>query len=327
MGRTLLTLALAIAAVTLAVGLQDRSRGQVSRFPADAVPAQRYFFTLDGKPAGWALSPDSKTIGRQVLLSRGGRVVSPAVTPSQNKVVFMAGAGMSEGFYDWIRASFDNKPIRKSGEIHACDVNFKSMWIREFTDAHISEVTFPSLDGSSKEPCYMMIKLDPERVTYKKGDGKVVEGQIAPATKKWQCSNFTVEIGELPCTRVAKVDSFTWKQGVIKDEVGKYRDVVRIPVREKMRTGETQNLKLTLPMSDWDAWENWITSSLLSGTELLDGSIKVMSQDRTEGYTLNLHNVSVVRMSVEAQDANQDSVRRFVVELHVNETDFNFVHR
>ena len=74
------------------------------------------------------------------------------------------GLGMSPWMYEWIRAAFDIAHVRKSGEIHACDFDGNSMSIREFRDAHITEVTIPICDASNEDPAYMTVKLKPEEI-------------------------------------------------------------------------------------------------------------------------------------------------------------------
>lgn len=296
------------------------------RTSADRALVAHYLIVIDGKPAGWALAPFQKPA--DVLK-----------TPYRDKIVIMAGAGMSAGFYDWIRASFETGYVMRSGEIHACDIGYKSLWIREFTNAHVSEVTIPALDRSSKVPAYMKITLSPETIMYKKGDGKKVEGKVAPATKKWLSSNFRVEIGDLPCDYVTsvelpKLNSKTSKVNRVSGERGRADSERRRAdrdrkgaTREQARTGETQNLELTLPLRDWDAWEKWMTSSLLSRSQLKDGSITVMNADGTTGYTIELRSISIVAMSAQAENINIEDAKTFVVKLQYRETVFNFVHR
>lgn len=294
MRRTFLTATLSLAAATLVFG-QGGAKTQ-SRQSGDDALVTHYLIVIDGKPAGWAQPPVQKP-------ARG------LIVPSQTKIIIIAAsAGMSKDFYDWIRASFNGKHVTKSGVVNACNVKYESMSIRKFTDAVVSEVTFPALDGSSKEPAYMKIKLSPERITYKKGDGKKVKGTVGAATRKWQASNFRVEIGDLPCTRVAKIDSFTWKQGVTP------------------RTGETQNLKLTLPMSDWDAWAS-AAKSQAGRPAAKKGTLTVSGRYAKSGYVLSFTGINIVKLTRETQSANAKRIAWFVVELHVNEIDLDFVRR
>lgn len=239
-------------------------------------------------------------------------------------ITFEVGMGMSAGFYEWIRAAFDMGYVTKSGEIHACDFDYKSMSVREFLAAHISEVTIPALDGSSKEPAYMTVKIDPERIRYRKGDGSPIQGKIVPAAKKWLCSNFRFTLGNLPCSRVAKIDSFTWKQEVIKDEVGQFR----VPTKHPAKV-EVPNLKLTISMADFEPWQDWHRSFVIEGQcaggDELTGAITFLAPDlKNELAEIELLNVGIISLQEFGQVSTKEEVARFTVELYVEKMTFNY---
>src|SRR5262249_3785351 len=125
------------------------------------------------------------------------------------------GIGMGFGMYQWIRASFDKAYQMRAGILKAGDFNYKCMSQLEFTDALITSVTVPALDGASKDAAYFDVEFQPTDVKWSKGDGSDIRGKVGPKQKAWLCSNFAVEIGNLPCKRVAKVDTFTWKCSVV----------------------------------------------------------------------------------------------------------------
>ena len=360
MGRTFLTVALVLSMATV-FGLQSRTRPQQGRAILDSDAGQIYMITLDGKFAAWAKSP--KPAGSQVAPSQIKVLLAPTAGKGGGDVAMEEMTLMAKPMYEWIRASMHGDTTRKQrvpgnaktgditlkrgavggisksgdialkrgvvraapysnivlkrGVIQSFTPDMKPIATTELSNAMISEITFPALDAARKEPAYMTIKIHAENVIHKKGDGKMVEGQIAPATKKWQSSNFKVDIGDLPCSRVSKVSSLTWKQGVAKDEVGRSRE----------RTGHVNNLKITLPMQDWNAWENWMTRSLLSSEGETTGSITFLGPDMTESYTIELLNVGIIAMSAEKATTNSDRLQTFVVELQINETDFSFVSR
>ncbi len=74
----------------------------------------------------------------------------------------------------------------------------------------MTSVTVPKLEGSSKEAAYFDLEWEAETVRWLKGDNSEIR---RPNTKEkaWLCSNFRFEMGSLPCSRVATVQSFTWK--------------------------------------------------------------------------------------------------------------------
>src|SRR4029079_13551903 len=124
------------------------------------------------------------------------------------------GIGMGKGMYDWIKQSFDKSYAARDGAFIAADFNYQAQSRLDFYRALITSVTVPKLDGSSKDAAYFDVEFDPEQVRWSKGDGKDISAQLGAKQKQWLCSNFMVEIGGLPCKRIASVDSFTWKCSV-----------------------------------------------------------------------------------------------------------------
>lgn len=235
------------------------------------------------------------------------------------------GMGMSKSFYEWIQSSFDKGHVTKSGELVAANFDYEAQSARAFTDAYISEVTIPALDGSSKEPAYMTVKFDPEKIRYEKRGGEKLTGTLASNQKKWLCSNWRVDISGLNCTRVAKVDSFTWKQSVIKDEVGMFREATKHPAKV-----EVPNLKLTISMADISDWQDWHRSFVIDGLctegDEKEGSITFLGPDLKEELAeIQLFNVGLISLQQAKQEANKEEVARFEVELYVEKMMFNYM--
>ena len=244
-------------------------------------------------------------------------------TISFEDITCEVGLGMAKAMYEWIQATFDQGTVSKSGEIHACNAEGSSMAVREYRDALITEVAMPALDGSSKEPAYMTLKISPEEIKYLPGTGAKIEGKIAPATKKWLCSNFRIDLGKLPCARVSKIDAWTWKAKTTKDEVGQFRIATK-----HVSAVEVPNLKLTISTADIKDWQDWHKSFLIDGncseTDELSGSITFLSPNLKEELgRVELQNVGMVSMENEGFEANKEGVSRFTVELYVEQMKFH----
>lgn len=289
----------------------------------------RFAFLVDG---GEMLGYVKKLEGLNIKAEVGTHQLGPSLIQKKNITTISyedgtveIGMGMSKGMYEWIRAAFDMAHVSKSGEVHAVDFDMNSKSIREFRDAQITEVTMPALDGSSKDPAYMTVKFKVEEVIYRKGTGSKVAGKIAPATKKWLCSNFRFELGSLPCTRVAKIDSFTWKLALAKDEVGSFR----IPTLHPCKV-EVPNLKLTISMADYEPWADWHRSFLIEGNcgedAELTGSITYLAPDLKEELgRIDLMNVGIISMQNASNEANKEEVARFQVECYVEQMKFEYL--
>ena len=67
----------------------------------------------------------------------------------------------------WIQGSWNRKWSRRNGQISHADFNLKQTFEHWFYDALITETTFPTLDGSSKDGGYLKCKIQPEQVVTK----------------------------------------------------------------------------------------------------------------------------------------------------------------
>jgi hypothetical protein len=289
--------------------------------------AGRFMLDLNGEVAGYIKSvAGGFTKGEVAVHQLGPDNVQKKhlATIKHEPFTFEIGMGMSKTFYNWIRSSFDKGYETRSGEVIAADFDYVAQSARVFRDAYISEVTVPALDGSSKEPAYMTLKVDPEGIRYEKRSGPKLNGPIGPAQKKWLCSNFKFDLPPLPCARVAKIDSFTWKQAVIEDAVGAFRENTKHPAKV-----ETPNLKVTISMADIEEWRAWHEDFVIRGkcseADEKNGSITFMGPDLAEELAeIQLHQVGIISIQPAKAEANKEEVARFEVELYVERMSFEY---
>ncbi|MCH8063555.1 MAG: phage tail protein, partial [Chloroflexi bacterium] len=245
-------------------------------------------------------------------------------TISYEPFTMRIGMNMSKGFADWIEASFDGEPASENGTVIAANSNLHSLSEREFRDALISEVTFPTLDASSRDPAFLTVKLEPGRINYKSSAGDL-NFDSSSSSKKWLASNFRVEIGDLPTSRVSKIDSFTWKQAIVKDEVGQFREPTLEPTAIEM-----PNITLTISTADIQPWLDWHKDFVIDGkasdADELTGAITFLGPDLEEELAvIELSNIGMVKLSLDQAEANKESVARFTVELYVEGMGFEFL--
>jgi hypothetical protein len=288
--------------------------------------AGRFALDIDGQIAGFIKSVKGGfTKGNVAVHNLGPDNIQKKhlATISHEPFTVEVGMGMTKGFYDWIQASFDKGHVTKSGQMIAADFDYNAQSARVFYDAYISEVTIPALDGGNKEPAYMTLKIDPERIRFEKRGGEKLNGKIGVATKKWLCCNWRFELGSLPCQRVSKIDSFTWKQGVKADEVGMFREPTKHPTKL-----EVPNLKVTFSMADLDkGWRQWHEDFVVNGncddSKELTGSITFLGPDlKQELATINLDHVGIISLEEGGTEANKDDIHRCTAELYVEQMHF-----
>jgi len=232
------------------------------------------------------------------------------------------GIGMGKGMQDWIQASFDKGYITKNGSFTAADFNYKAQSELTFMNALITGVTCPALDGSSKDNAYFDIEFQPEQVRWAKGSGASIQGNLGVKQKAWLCSNFRFELGGLPCSRVAKIDSWTWKCAVTADQVGIFREPTYHPAKVTV-----PDLKLSISMADHDAWAQAARKWFVDGHHLegdeMSGRIVFLGPDMKEELgEVELQNVGFKKFSTDASEANKEAIARFNVELYVEKMKF-----
>jgi hypothetical protein len=232
------------------------------------------------------------------------------------------GIGMGAGMYKWIKASFDKGYQHKNGSLLAADFNYKAMSELTFMNALITGVTVPKLDGASKDGGYFDVEFDAEQVRWAKGSGSDLTSKIGVKQKAWLCSNFKVEIGNLPCSRVATVDSFTWKCAVAADQIGTFREPTKHPAKVTV-----PDIKLGISMADHDAWAQAARKWFVDGNHLdkdeMNGRIVFLDPTlKNEIGEITLDHVGFKKFSAEDLEANSEKIARFNVELYVEKMTF-----
>ena len=291
--------------------------------------AGRFALFTDGEALGFVKSVSGGNIKGEVATHNMGPdnvVKKHLATIKHEDITVEVGMGMSKNFYEWIRQSFDKSHMTKSGEIVAADFDYKAQRATEFYDAHIAEVTLPAFDASSKDAAYMTVKINPERLRHVKRSGETLSAKMGTKTKKWLPSAFTFELGDLPCDRVAKIDSFTIKQSVVEDQVGKFRE----PTKHAAKV-EVPNLKITFSAADAEGWEAWFKSFVIDGKcadgDELDGQITILGPDHSEVLgRIELYHCGIISLQPTKLEANKEAPARLEAEIYVEEMKLFFDH-
>ena len=120
-------------------------------------------------------------------------LVDEAVGPDHNRIKHTStvdiepftidlGLSGSQDVLKWIQASWRRQWSRRNGQINHANFNLYKTFEHEFFDALISETTFPTLDGASKDAAYLKIKVQPEQVIARKVDANNrVSGAVPPS--------------------------------------------------------------------------------------------------------------------------------------------------
>ena len=231
----------------------------------------------------------------------------------------------AKGILEWIGQSWAKTFGRRNGQITHADFNLNQAFEHTFYEALLTETTFPTLDGSSKEAAYLKIKMQPETVSTKMVSTQKVsanaQGTNAAKHQLWLPSAFQFSIEGMDSMRyVNKIDSFTIKQGIKK----LYTGDSQFPQIEPTKI-EFPNITGTIALRYADDLLKWqeIVSNSKAGANRnghKTGSIEFLSPDRESTiFRINLDQVGIVSAQLEPSKANNESIKRVKFELFVGE--------
>ena len=269
------------------------------------------------KFSGFAMEADvvSNDLGPDNVQKK--HVASIKWTPGKATI----GIAMGNECYQWIKAAFDKGYVTRSGSLTAADFNYKEVSVRAFRDAFITSLTVPKLDGSSKDAAYFDLEFESEQVQWSKGGGEDIRGRVGPKQIAWLCSNFRVEMGGLPCSRVASVDTFTWKCAA-SGQPGIVREPTKHPAKVTV-----PDIKLSISMADYQAWAESARKWFVDGQHLeknqMQGRIAFLDPSTKEVLgAIDLINCGFKKFSQDDIEANSERIARFTVELYVEKMVF-----
>jgi len=293
--------------------------------------AGKYGIELDGIMAGWVQSVEGGHATSDVVSEKLGpdHIVHKHIAGVKYEdITINCGTGMSKGFYEWIKASFDHNYSRKNGAVITADYNYKEHSRLTWTFGLISEIGFPALDASSKDAAKMSIKVHPEytRTTTTSG-GPSVSGKYAinPAVqKKWLPANFRLKIDGLDCTRVNKIEAIVVKQKIIDNAVGELRDYESEPAHL-----EIPNLVVTLAESHSKEFYDWHEDFVIKGNNGDDkekgGTLEYLTPNLAEVlFTLTFKHLGIFKLTPEKVEAGSENIRRSKAEMYCEDISFDY---
>ncbi len=228
---------------------------------------------------------------------------------------------LADPFIRWISESWTRTYSRRNGAVIHADFGYKEKVTQSFQEALITETKFPALDGSKGEPAYITVSIQPELSEIKKGDGSTISGVEKTGQKKWQTSNFRLEIDGVDCTHVNKIDGWSVKQSIKQV----YNGQDRFPEIEP--TGiEFDDLTIYMALDHADGFLEWHRQYVHKGEEEgkheKTGAIVLLAPDCNEQLlTVNLANVGIRGFTIESSKAASGDIKRAKVDLYVEAMD------
>jgi hypothetical protein len=290
-----------------------------------AYPGGYFEMLLDGhKSASFLKSVDGGFATQQVIDNSGGSSTYHQKYGGPLDVEPMTiDFGLAGAFeiLKWIQGSWRGDWSTRNGEIVHADFNLKQTFSHQFSDAMITETTFPALDGGSNEGAYAKVKIQPQTVVTEQKPGAQLRPNEGIKQKQWLSSSFRLNLeGISQLDKVNKIESFTIKQGVKKFWIGQDRFPTLHP------TGITfPNLICTIGEAyAKDLWK-WMDEVKKGKPEAQQttGSLEFLNGAKQTIFRLNLYEVGLKICSIVQSTANEAKIKRVKFELFIGKMDID----
>jgi hypothetical protein len=301
---SLVALLVALPVTALRAGTVQRGYG-AGNFALEIGAETRFVQSVEGGVVRGVVAADP---------SGDKRITGVVVDPIRAKIG-------SDDFAQFVNGSLsgDGKTQPVNGVVHMTDLNFKSVDSREFTNAVLTEVTLPTLDGASKEQVALTIVLQPESVRARGGQGNVVGGgKIGTSAKRAVASAFRVTIPGMDTQRVAKIDEITASRKAAGSTPGEQRDLGQSPPPGQW---QVSNIVIQVPQQYAKDFVTWHDDFVIKGNNGADRertmTIEVLDATLQQTLmTVTLSGVGIIAVSPVPAEAGSDAIARSRVELY-----------
>lgn len=281
--------------------------------------AGRFEFGLDGvgAPTTYVKSVEGGAIKRHFVsesIGTDNEQIKHDTTQENDAITVEIGMSSARDMIRWARSSWEKKGTRRNGVIVSGDFEGKGRSGIGFLDALLLELTFPTMDASSKDPSYLKAKFLPELVQPLQANGVPLGGVTNPGQKAWTTAAFGFRFDHLPLIKVNKIESFTVKHSYTAFPSG--RSLLPELVPHKV---EFPNIVLHISANQCAplrAWHEMARRGLDLGRHT--GAIDFLNPQRAlPMFSIELDGIDIVSISNARSEAASDTIQRCRVELSV----------
>lgn len=268
----------------------------------------------------FALELDGTVVGLPASAAGGDAVGEVVVEPSgvdgvrrkhlgavrYTDIVLRCGVGMEKAFWSWLSDTLAGTGQPRDGALRLFGADGKERERATFTGALVTEIGWPALDGSSRDPFQLTVRIAPGHVERERGGGGNVP--VSPKAKQALASNFAVELGDLNLKRVARVAPLIVRRPVTEEALG----AVEIP-----------DLELTLAEVGSESVADWHRTFVVEGdngqAREKAGSISLLDPaGKRTVLRLDLAGVGIFALE-RAPAASADAVARLTARMYCEE--------
>jgi hypothetical protein len=286
---------------------------------------------LEGQPASLLESVEGGHAFTEVRLEPPGTDLIQRKRPGpvrfEDIVIQVPLGGNPKSLTNWMMETLTKGPIPRNGAILYADFNNTEIRRLEFFNALLTEVSFPALDGASKDAASITLRITPQTTHVSEGKGKALQ---APGNKSKPAlrSNFRFNVQGLEnaCKRIAQVGSIVGKRPMAKVAAG--QEKFRQPGSGFSGVLDCSTISLTLPVADAGPFYAWFDDVALKGNPAGEraGLLEWLSRDlNTVMGSLLFGGLGIVRIVHDSTEANSDKIQTIHLEMYCETITPNFL--
>jgi hypothetical protein len=148
-----------VALVAVAAWLAFTPRGDAGSGRSVLAASQHFVLALDGVEVGALKSMSSSTLTPPPTPTGSKPALDGKHAVLNGELELQFGLGMRAELFDWIGASLKQPSKPRSGTVVNYDSSFNATAQTEFSNAVLTELTIPALDGASRAAGFFTLKL------------------------------------------------------------------------------------------------------------------------------------------------------------------------
>jgi hypothetical protein len=286
--------------------------------------AALYALELNGTPVGFARSAEGGDVVGRVGASDQG--TPPVARKTIQGVIFEpivveVGADARPELYAWISATLQNTQARRDGRVVLLDYQRREQSALAWTDGLLTEITFPELDASSRDPGLLRLTITADAITHSTGGGGSYSSALFSSAKSgWTANGFRLSIsgmGNAP-RYAGWIAPITVRQAYVAPPApgggGVTATVAGLDVGDLSVAVAQQHAS---ELTDWH--DDFVVQGMNAPSDERTATIEYLDATLTPVLAIDLTGIGIYRASAERQDGRIGAVARIRADMYCEE--------
>jgi hypothetical protein len=175
----------------------------------------KWFLAIEGKPAGELVAYQPPKVEPAPTEKPGIGNRQPLTKTGPETASFKLGAATTASVNEWLRVAIAGKGTGTNLQVDAADYNFNILTVTTLESAHVTRIDLPALDAAGKDPGWVQVQVESDRVKMTvPGGGLMARTTAMPAARDpWLTSGYRLTVGKLDSRGVTHIDPLAFRFG------------------------------------------------------------------------------------------------------------------